>query len=192
MTSKRQIAIILVFLMSLAVSNCGPGQLPASTVTPTPIPSPTQSVSLYTDPDQPVEARVEDLLSRMSLDEKIGQMTQVENNSISPEAVSTYYIGSVLTGGQGISSTNSLVEWTNLVKSYQDKALQTPLGIPIIYGVDSVHGFAHVNGATVFPQNVGLGATRDPDLVQKIGQATAEFVFIQLVHPMHACFLVIT
>ena len=174
MTSKRQIAIILVFLMSLAVSNCGPGQLPASTVTPTPIPSPTQSVSLYTDPDQPVEARVEDLLSRMSLDEKIGQMTQVENNSISPEAVSTYYIGSVLTGGQGISSTNSLVEWTNLVKSYQDKALQTPLGIPIIYGVDSVHGFAHVNGATVFPQNVGLGATRDPDLVQKIGQATAE------------------
>ncbi len=132
------------------------------------------SEAIYKDSSQTVEARVEDLLSRMTLDEKIGQMTQAENNSIKPEDVSKYYIGSVLTGGDGVSQDNTLADWTQVVKGYQDAALQTRLAIPLIYGVDSVHGFAHVNGATVYPHNIGLGATRDAELVRKIGQATAE------------------
>jgi beta-glucosidase len=133
----------------------------------------------YQDPGLPVEVRVEDLLSRMTLDEKIGQMTQVENNSISPyylfppSEVAKYFIGSVLSGGNS-SGFHSLADWTGVAKSYEVEAVTTPLGIPLIFGVDSVHGFGHVNGATIFPQNVGLGAARDPELVRQIGQVTAE------------------
>ena len=133
----------------------------------------------YKDPSQPVEVRVEDLLSRMTLEEKIGQMTQVENNSISPNylfppsEVARYFIGSVLSGGNS-SGFYSLADWTGLAKRYEVDALQTRLGIPLIFGVDSVHGFGHVNGATIFPHNIGLGATRDPELVRQIGQVTAE------------------
>ncbi len=133
----------------------------------------------YKDPSQPVDVRVEDLLSRMTLEEKIGQMTQVENNSISPyylfppSEIAKYFIGSVLSGGNS-SGFYSLADWTGLAKSYEVEAVKTRLGIPLIFGVDSVHGFGHVNGATIFPQNIGLGATRDPELVREIGQVTAE------------------
>ena len=133
----------------------------------------------YKDPSQPVDVRVEDLLSRMTMEEKIGQMTQVENNSISPyylfppSEVAKYFIGSVLSGGNS-SGWSSLADWAGLAKSYEVEAVKTRLGIPLIFGVDSVHGFGHVNGATIFPQNIGLGATRDPELVRQIGQVTAE------------------
>jgi beta-glucosidase len=126
-----------------------------------------------------VDVRVEDLLFRMTLEEKIGQMTQVENNSISPyylfppSEVAKYFIGSVLSGGNS-SGWTSLADWSRLAKSYEVEAVKTRLGIPLIFGVDSVHGFGHVNGATIFPHNIGLGATRDPELVRQIGQVTAE------------------
>jgi beta-glucosidase len=126
-----------------------------------------------------VAVRVEDLLSRMTLDEKIGQMTQVDFNSISPyylfppSQVAKYFIGSVMSGGDS-SGFFSLADWSGVAKSYEVEAVTSRLGIPLIYGVDSVHGFGHVNGATIFPQNIGLGATRDPELVRQIGQVTAE------------------
>jgi beta-glucosidase len=126
-----------------------------------------------------VAVRVEDLLSRMTLEEKIGQMTQVENNSISPyylfppSEIVKYFIGSILGGGNS-SGWTSLADWANLAKRYEVEAVKTRLGIPLIFGVDSVHGFGHVNGATIFPHNIGLGATRDPELVRQIGQVTAE------------------
>ncbi|MGZ6346730.1 MAG: glycoside hydrolase family 3 protein, partial [Anaerolineales bacterium] len=134
---------------------------------------------LYKDPSQPVEVRVEDLLARMTLDEKIGQMTQVENNSISPyylfapSNIVKYFIGSVLSGGNS-GGFYSLEQWTRLAKDYELEAVKTRLGIPLIFGVDSVHGFGHVNGATIFPHNIGLGATRDAELVRQIGAVTAE------------------
>ncbi|HEX7621738.1 MAG TPA: glycoside hydrolase family 3 N-terminal domain-containing protein, partial [Anaerolineales bacterium] len=133
----------------------------------------------YKDPSQPVAVRVEDLLSRMTLEEKIGQMTQVESNSISPyylfppSEIVKYFIGSVLSGGNS-SGYYSLADWNGLAKSFEVEAVKTRLGIPLIFGVDSVHGFGHVNGATIFPQNIGLGATRDPELVRQIGDVTAE------------------
>ncbi len=141
--------------------------------------APKSRLAPYKDPSQPVDVRVEDLLSRMTLEEKIGQMTQVENNSISPyylfppSEIAKYFIGSVLSGGNS-SGFYSLADWTGLAKSYEIEAVKTRLGIPLIFGVDSVHGFGHVNGATIFPQNIGLGATRDPELVRQIGQVTAE------------------
>jgi beta-glucosidase len=135
--------------------------------------TPTSETPIYRDASQPVEKRVADLLARMTLDEKIGQMIQIEHPFITPADVNKYFIGSVLTGGNGLSD-NSPEAWRKLVEGYQAEALKTRLGIPLLYGVDATHGHAHIFGATIFPQEIGLGATRDTDLIEKISQTTAE------------------
>ena len=129
---------------------------------------------MYTDPSQPVEKRIEDLLARMTLEEKIGQMTQVEKNSIRPGDITKYYIGSILSGGGGSPEENTPQAWYAMVEGFQKEALATHLQIPIIYGVDAVHGHGNLLNATVFPHNIGLGAANNPELVEKIGRATAE------------------
>jgi len=116
---------------------------------------------------------VEDLLARMTLAEKIGQMTQVEKNSIREVDVAGRFIGSLLSGGSGYPRNNTPQGWAEMVNGYQERALRTRLGIPLIYGVDAVHGHNDVRGTVIFPHNVGLGAARDPDLVERIGQVTA-------------------
>lgn len=163
------------FLLPLFCSACGM-QTPATSVTPksTIVATGTSSAPIYTDPLQPVEARVEDLLKRMTLDEKIGQMTQVEKNSIAPGDITKYYIGSLLSGGGGSPSENTPQAWYAMVAGFQKEALKTRLQIPIIYGVDAVHGHGNLRNATVFPHNIGLGAANDPELMEKIGRATAE------------------
>jgi beta-glucosidase len=132
--------------------------------------------SCYTkDMSVAIEQRVEKLLACMTLDEKIGQMTQVEKNSIKPGDITKYFIGSILSGGGGSPTGNNTPEgWAAMVNGFQEQALATRLGIPLIYGADAVHGHGNLYGATIFPQEVGLGAANDPGLVQKIGQATAE------------------
>jgi beta-glucosidase len=135
----------------------------------------------YLDAKEPIGRRVDDLLSRMTLLEKIGQMTQAERGALTepdgdPSLVATLRLGSVLSGGGSTPKTNTPAEWVKMVNDFQRLALSTRLGIPIIYGIDAVHGHGNVFGATVFPHNIGLGATRDPQLVKQIGQATAEEV----------------
>ena len=147
--------------------------MPKSTAGPT-IAATNTSAMIYTDPSQPVEVRLEDLLKRMTLDEKIGQMTQVEKNSIRPGDITKYSIGSILSGGGGSPEKNTPQEWYAMVEKFQQEALATRLQIPIVYGVDAVHGHGNLLNATVFPHNIGLGATNDPELVGKIGRATAE------------------
>jgi len=127
----------------------------------------------YQDPSLPVATRVDDLLARMTLDEKLGQMTQAERGSVSTSDITTYRLGSILSGGGSSPSPNNATSWANMYDTFQQAALATPLGIPIIYGVDAVHGHNNVYGATIFPHNIGLGATRDQALVQQIGQAVA-------------------
>jgi len=117
--------------------------------------------------------RAAQLLAEMTLEEKIGQMTQVEKGSISADAVTRYFIGSVLSGGGGSPSKNTAAAWADMVDNFQEAALKTRLAIPIIYGVDAVHGHANLKGAVVFPHNIGLGAAGDPDLVRRIGEVTA-------------------
>jgi beta-glucosidase len=131
---------------------------------------------IYKDPSQPVAARVADLLGRMSLDEKIGQMTQAERAAVSAADITNSRIGSLLSGGGSAPSPNNATSWADMYDNFQRAATATPLAIPMIYGVDAVHGHNNVLGATVFPHNIGLGATRDPALVQRIGRATAEEV----------------
>ncbi len=167
--------ISFLFLLSILLSACG-AQAPASAVSPNSpiVPTATSGNMTYMNPSQPTEARVEDLLKRMTLDEKIGQMTQVEKNSIKPGDITKYYIGSILSGGGGSPSENTPQAWYSMVAGFQNEALKTRLQIPIIYGVDAVHGHGNLLNATVFPHNIGLGAANDPELMQKIGRATAE------------------
>ncbi len=130
--------------------------------------------AVYPDPAETVDARVEDLLARMTLAEKIGQMTLVEKNSISPEDITALAIGGLLSGGGGVPSPNTAAGWVEMTSEFQQLALDSRLGIPLIYGVDAVHGHGNLKGATIYPHNIGLGAAADPDLVSRIGQATAE------------------
>ncbi|WOL02012.1 hypothetical protein Cni_G10731 [Canna indica] len=128
----------------------------------------------YRDATQPVELRVHDLLSRMTLKEKVAQMIQIECSVVSPAALSGLAVGSVLSGGGSAPSERaSAREWADMVDNMQQLALASRLGIPILYGTDAVHGHSNLYGATIFPHNIALGATRDGDLARRIGEATA-------------------
>lgn len=129
----------------------------------------------YEDPSKPVPVRVADLLSRMTLEEKVGQMTQAERGAVTddPSRITEWMLGSVLSGGGSTPTPNTAEAWADMVDRFQQAALNTRLGIPLLYGVDSVHGHGNLLGATVFPHNIGLGATRDADLVRRIEHITA-------------------
>ena len=139
-----------------------------------PFPAVGQPPAAYRNPALPVEARIDDLLPRMTLPEKIGQMTLIEKNSVRPADVTAKLIGGVLSGGGGSPRPNTAEAWAKMVDDYQRAALATRLAIPILYGVDAVHGHGNLYGATIFPHNIGLGAANDPDLVERIGRATAQ------------------
>ncbi|CAB4316253.1 unnamed protein product [Prunus armeniaca] len=128
----------------------------------------------YRDPKQPLNSRIKDLVSRMTLEEKIGQMVQIDRSVASAEVMKKYFIGSILSGGGSVPAQKASAEtWINMVNDFQKGSLSTRLGIPLIYGIDAVHGHNNVYKATIFPHNIGLGATRDPELVKRIGAATA-------------------
>jgi beta-glucosidase len=132
----------------------------------------------YLDPNLPVADRVSDLLSRMSLEEKVGQMTLVERSSLAGSAdITAYQLGALLSGGGSAPSPNTPEAWADMIDGFQAWALQTRFQIPLIYGVDAVHGHNNVYGATIFPHNIGLGATRNPDLARQIGVVTAKEVY---------------
>src|ERR1700752_3059471 len=156
--------------IAFIVSACGT-QTPApmNTTESTPTPTETPGAVIYTDPSQPAEARSEDLLKRMTLDEKIGQMTQVEKDSIRPGDITKYFIGSILSGAGGSPKDNTVQGWYAMVEGFQNEALATRLEIPLIYGVDAVHGHGNLHNATIFPHNIGLGAANNPGLTEKIG-----------------------
>ncbi|MDN3923185.1 glycoside hydrolase family 3 protein [Roseateles violae] len=130
-------------------------------------------------PDPALEARIEKLLAGMSLAQKVGQMTQPEIKSITPAEVTRYSIGSVLNGGgtwPGNNKQAGVGDWLALAKAYHQASLAAPGGIPLIWGTDAVHGHNNVLGATLFPHNIGLGASGDAALVEEIAAATAKAV----------------
>jgi beta-glucosidase len=134
--------------------------------------------ALYLDQNQPIGARVADLLSYMTIEEKIGQMTLVEKNSIRQLGdISTSHLGALLSGAGAKPEVNTPQGWKEMIDSFQAEAKQSRLGIPLLYGVDAIHGHAHVPSATVFPHAIGLGATGNPELVKEIAEATAEELF---------------
>ncbi|MFF3207110.1 glycoside hydrolase family 3 N-terminal domain-containing protein [Streptomyces sp. NPDC002962] len=128
----------------------------------------------YLNAKLPVKKRVADLLSRMSLAEKAGQMTQAERGAIGTGAdIASYDLGSLLSGGGSTPTPNTADAWAKMIDGYQLRAQATRFQIPLIYGVDAVHGHNNLVGATVMPHNIGIGATRDPRLAERTGAVTA-------------------
>jgi beta-glucosidase len=142
---------------------------------PTKTPTPTAVVPTSTPTTSSGCSSAADCLSKMTLDEKIGQMTQANKNALTtPADIRTYYLGSLLSGGgEGPNgSGGTATEWANMYDGFQGQALQTRLKIPLIYGVDAVHGHNNVYGAVVFPHHIGMGATRNAALVQQADAVT--------------------
>ena len=115
------------------------------------------------------------LLSHMTLEEKVGQMLQVNQRSLQDvREVEELFLGSVLSGGSSDpKSGNGLIDWTDHYDSFQERTKNTRLRIPLLYGIDAVHGHSNVLGAVLFPHNIGLGCTRNPDLVERAARVTA-------------------
>lgn len=131
--------------------------------------------ALYENASLLIPQRVADLVGRMTLAEKVGQMTQAERASIDsdPTIIARDNLGSVLSGAGSDPTPNTPVSWADMVDRYQRAALQSRLHIPLLYGIDTVHGDGNMYGATVFPHNIGLGATRDPALVARVEHVAA-------------------
>ena len=140
--------------------------------------------------DTVMEAEIADLVARMSLAEKIGQMVQAEISHVTPEEVRIYHLGSVLNGGGTHPNNNknaTAADWLELADAFYNASMDTSDGnqaIPIIWGTDAVHGHNNVMGATLFPHNIGLGAANNPELVKSIGMATAKALCYVLDKPL--------
>ncbi len=119
-------------------------------------------------------SKAQAMLARMTLDEKIGQMVQADMNAIKDKAdIQKYCLGSMLSGGDSDPPDISAQGWLRACREYQEWALKTRLKVPLLYGIDAVHGHNNVLGAVIFPHNIGLGATRNPGLVRRAAQVTA-------------------
>jgi beta-glucosidase len=120
------------------------------------------------------EGRVDALLSQMTLEEKVGQMVQADMLAIKDKNdVTKYFLGSVLSGGSSDPADNRPETWLQAVNDYKSRALETRLKIPLLYGIDAVHGHNNILGAVIFPHHVGMGATHDPELIQAAEHVTA-------------------
>jgi beta-glucosidase len=160
----------------------------------------SQAPPPYRNAKLPVSQRVDDLLGRMTLAEKVGQMTQVDvrklqgdpandwdrgplNDEMMRRVLLDAAVGSVLSGGGASPAVNTPKAWAEMTNAIQHVAVdQSRLGIPVIYGVDAVHGHNNVLGATLFPHQIGLGASFDPALAQRIGERTARAVRATGIH----------
>lgn len=131
------------------------------------------------EPDPAIEARITELLGRMSLEEKVGQVIQADIASVSPDEVRDYHLGSVLNGGgsaPGGDLRAPAQAWLDLADEFWNASTDTSdggVGIPVLWGTDAVHGHSNIVGATIFPHNIGLGMANDPDLMYDIGRVTA-------------------
>lgn len=130
--------------------------------------------------DPAIEDQVQHLLSQMTLEEKIGQMMQPDMKAVTADDISRYHLGSVLNGGSAGPHGDLRApaqDWLALADTWYNASVKAAPGrpvIPLIWGIDAVHGHGHIIGATLFPQNIGLGAMRDPELVRRIGEITAQ------------------
>lgn len=157
--------LITFSVLSLSCSD----ELPSEPKTDSPYIKKPISVSLS------IDDRVEELLQQMTLEEKVGQMTQIDNSTIrnNPGIIRDYYLGSVLNGGGSGANPPTPENFAIMYDQYQSLALETRLQIPMIYGVDAVHGHNNVYGAVIFPHNIGLGCTNNPTLIEEAARITA-------------------
>jgi len=186
MTFSNILKISVSLAAFMVVSSCGGGasddvsgsaevtSLEPGKITPESWPKATSSF----ERDPAIEARVADLLSKMTLEEKVGQVIQADIGSVTPEEVREFNLGSVLNGGNSAPGGDNRApakEWLELADAFWLVSIDTNdggVGIPALWGTDAVHGHNNIVGATVFPHNIGLGAANDPDLMEQIGAIT--------------------
>jgi beta-glucosidase len=173
----RECSSRVLLLVLLTLTACRSDDTPSQP----PPPDDWPKVESVFGTDAAIEAKIDALLQGMTLEEKIGQMTQVEIQGVTPEEIKQYHIGSVLNGGGSFpgQKKDALVQdWLTLADQLWAASVDpsNPHPIPILWGTDAVHGHNNVRGATLFPHNIGLGAANDPDLIQRIGEVTAREV----------------
>jgi beta-glucosidase len=126
--------------------------------------------------DAATEAAIDAIIARLTPEQKVGQIIQADISAITPADLARYPLGSILAGGNSGPYGNeraSAAKWKQMVDAYRAASIKAGAGIPILFGVDAVHGHSNLPGATIFPHNIGLGAARDVDLIARIGAATA-------------------
>lgn len=163
MRGYKYLALLLVLV--LVLGGCS-GKLKKT--------SPSDEKDLNPPPKVSKETSIDELIASMTMEEKIGQMIQGARDMVSTGDIRNLMLGSVLSGGGSYPKNNTIEDWQEMIENYQSAALMTDKGIPIIYGVDAVHGLALVKNAVVFPHNIGIGAANDPELVYEMGAAVAE------------------
>lgn len=173
----RAHAGVLLTTLLLALTACGKDEPVAAPVAATPDPWPQVAWPLAEDPA--LEKRITDLMATLTVEEKVGQLVQGDIASITPDDVRRYRLGSVLAGGNsdpGGRYDAAPADWLALADAFYAASMDTSTGgkaIPVLFGIDAVHGQSNIIGATLFPHNIGLGAARNPDLLRRIGEVTA-------------------
>jgi beta-glucosidase len=163
---NKSILFVLTFAVFLSLGCSSEPKDPWTTLEPLPL-------------DPAIEAQIDEILPKLTLEQKVGQVIQADNASISPEDVKKYRLGSVLSGGNSAPGPLPYANadtWVEMADAYFEASIDTQgveIAIPIILGIDAVHGHANLEGAIVFPHNIGLGAARNPDLIQEIARITA-------------------
>lgn len=177
MQVKRSISALALLLAgcapSISFAEIATAPSPLATADPAVWPA-AASPAEITSPA--TEKSIDAILSQMTVEQKVGQLIQADISAITPEDLNRYPLGSILAGGNSGpygDERASADKWKQLVDAFRDVSRKSGAGIPILFGVDAVHGHSNLPGATIFPHNIGLGAARDPDLIRRIGTATA-------------------
>jgi beta-glucosidase len=181
-TSRWLVGVSIVACLLCAAAGAEGLAVPAATGAPQRVAWPALQPAVAADPR--VEARIADLLRQLTLEQKVAQMVQPDIRYVTPDDVRKYRLGSILNGGGAFPAMNKhadISDWVVLADRFYDASMDASQGapaIPVFWGTDAVHGHNNVIGATLFPHNVGLGAAHDPDLIQRIGEVTAEEVAV--------------
>ena len=179
MSGRMPMRHAAMFLTSaLALATAAPAQqaptvAPAARAHPAAWPAARSPAAIT---DAATEQAITALLARMTVEQKVGQVVQGDISSVTPADLDRYPLGSILAGGNSGPYGDERADaatWAKLVQDYRAASLKAGAGVPILFGVDAVHGHSNVPGATIFPHNIGLGAAHDPDLIRRIGGATA-------------------
>ncbi len=171
---KKTIVIFICLILIFNISACG-RQTPAGSPSPSVKTQTEATADIYLDASYTTEQRVSDLLKKMSLEDKAGQMVQGEQYVVTDSDMAARGLGSVLSGGGSVPGNNNTVEnWNSVIDGYQAAVLSRNLKIPFIYGADAVHGHNTLYGAVIFPQNIGIGSANDTALTEQMGKFVAE------------------
>ncbi len=175
---KKIFSALLCCLLLFAFASCTPSSAPSEITPSTPSQNnatdSAQTGEIYLDASYRTEQRVSDLLSRMSLNDKAGQMVQGEQDPVSEKDMADLGLGSIVSGGGSVPGNKNTVEnWNRAIDSFQEAALSRSVKIPFLYGADAVHGHNTVYGAVIFPHNIGIGAANDKELTQQMGAFVA-------------------